>query len=612
MLDWLNRKLAVQPDHESTDPDFLLRLSRASQAMRSHQSHRVLPLVLLIGVTFCYALWDDAPRLNLVVWTVLTAISAIVRILVCRQIEKSIEQADEATLARNERLLLWSALCNTVIVGSGFWWVGLAGSERAIIAVTLLSCMYGIGTTVNSSVHYPPFPYILAGNMAQGVLFHSGLGTQTEPATLIIYMSIIFVLLVFGKENARVFGESIKIRVENLYLVRQLAQEKQEVESALRVAQEANESKNRFLAAASHDLRQPLHALSLFHGSLSMEIQSERGQQLMNRIDETTSVLRDQFNSLLDLSRFDAGGVDPEPKPFRIDELIHRVAETNRPLAEAKSLNFIVDAPIAQVCTDELLLERVLQNLISNAIRYTTSGSISLSASIVAATDADSGEQDVEIKVEDTGVGISTEDQKRIFEDFTQLQNPERRREQGVGLGLAIVRRIDQLLNLRLSLQSEADRGTCFTLRLPKLSGEIELSESHATRPRSRAGTGFESFEVWSVDDDRRVREALTMQLTAWGCTVESFDSAQTVQDYAETTDRLPDLLLLDDMMEGGARGLELAEHFGESMASERIVLVTGNTDRERMAQIRASRFQMLQKPVQSNALEHLIAQLCH
>lgn len=610
MFEWLNNKLRVLSGDELDDRDFLLRLSRASQTMRSHQSHRGLPLVLFTGLTFCIALWEEAPSHALLFWTIVSALSAVARTLICRRIEASIEDADQNTLARNERWLLISAMCNTILVGSGFWFVGLYGSDRAIAAVTLLSCMYGIGTTVNSSVHYPPFPFILAGNMAQGVLFHSGLGTEPEAATLVSYMSIVLLLLVFGKENARVFAESIRIRVENLYLVQQLAAEKLEVEGALKVAEDANESKNRFLAAASHDLRQPLHALSLFHGSLKLEVKSERGKSILDRVDETTTVLNDQFNSLLDLSRFDAGGVDVDLSEFRIDDLLYRIVETNRPLAEARNLDLTFNGDPAMVKTDELLLERVIQNLLSNAIRYTRTGTIKLSIELsIAAGPEQTGE--IIVWVEDTGVGISKEDQEKIFEDFSQLENPERRREQGVGLGLAIVRRIDQLLDLQLELISSPGNGTRFSLRLPCVDfRNNDPTGLHTVDFSVPVEFSFGGFSVWSVDDDERVRDALAMQLRTWRCEVNSFESGVAVQDYVARGEVLPDLLLLDDMIEGGARGLELANWFANLLPSDRIILITGNTDRNRLAELQLARFKVLQKPVPGIELGQIISQL--
>jgi len=592
-------------DAESDDPDFSLRLSRASQTVRSHQSHRALPVVIVTGLAFSIALWNDAPRHSLVFWVVMIVVSAVVRILVCRRIASGIEEAGAEKLALNEKWFLMTALCNTILVGSGFW------LERAVIAVTLLSCMYGIGTTVNTSIYFPTFPVILAGNMAQGVLFHSGIGGAPEIATLVAYLSIVLVLLTFGKESATMFAESIKMRVENLYLVHQLGEEKQEVEKALQLAEEANESKNRFLAAASHDLRQPLHALSLFHGGLKMELSGERAEHLMDRIDETTSVLRDQFNSLLDLSRFDAGGVDPDPKMFRVDRLLNRIVETNRPMADTRNIELILDAEVATVYTDELLFERVIQNLVSNAIRYTEIGSVRIHGSTEALPEKDKTNQIFVVRVEDTGLGIAKEDQTRIFEDFAQLVNPERRREQGVGLGLAIVRRIDQLLGLGLSMRSTPGAGTCFTVSLPCLQSELGTVEDTAppVLDNSRTST-FQGFLVWTVDDDERVREAMMAQLMAWKCDVVAFETIADTKRTAVAENRLPDLLLVDDMLDGGANGLEIADWFSDRLDEDRIVLVTGNTDRQRLAQLRSTAYRVLQKPLRSSELERIIQRL--
>lgn len=605
MLRSIERIPHHKPDigEQNADPGHDLRLIRETQHVRVHQSHRALPLVLGTGLIYIIALWDEAPRLNLVVWTSLILASAILRVVVCRYIEQRVETASLDQLNRFERGLFWTSILSTSLVGSGFWWVCLEGSDTAVFAVTLLCCIYAIGTTVNSSVQFKGFPTLLVTNLGQGILFISGVGGEPQLAVAAALSAILLLLIGFGRENSRIFSESIQIRAENVALVGQLNDEKKTVEQALASAREANDAKSRFLAAASHDLRQPLHAISLFLGSLSPLVTGDTAKQIMQRTNETLNVLKEQFDGLLDLSRFDAGGVQVDLSEFQIDTLLQRVIEGERPDAEQKDLRLDLDASPVMVYSDALLIERVINNLVSNAIRYTEKGSISVSAKVEDGA--------VHVSVTDTGPGIAAPDRKRIFEDFAQLHNPGRRRDQGTGLGLAIVRRIDQLLGLSLLVSSKPGVGSKFDFQLPLSSAHATSSPAPARQKSEVEPAGqYDGFRVWAVEDDRDVGEALTMQLQSWGCDVILTSSRSGVERAYKKSSTWPDLILIDDMLGTEESGLDLARWMNEHVPRERIVMITGNVDLSRLRQLRNSDFQILQKPTSPDDLRRIIAVL--
>lgn len=578
------------------DPDYLTRLTRATQEVRVQQSVRTTPLVSAGALVFTIMFWDEAPPLGIVAWVGSVVLAAALRSVLVRRIRPRLAAAELPELRTFERRLFLTSMFNAVCIGSGFWWVALGGNQQVAYAVTLLCCIYAIGSMINASVQYRSFAPTVVVNLGQGVLFALGLGLW-DPLIAISLIVIMLLQLGFGRVNAGQFAETIRIRTENLRLVEQLRAEKQAVERALASARDANESKSHFLAAASHDLRQPLHALSLYLGSLALQLEDQRDRELLDRIIDATEVLRGQFDALLDLSQFDAHGVQTDITELRIDQLLQRLAAEFEHDARAKQLALHLDIDRCVVRSDALQLERLLRNLLENAVRYTGEGSISISA-----------RQDgpvVRVAVEDTGPGISPEDQNRVFQDFVQLHNQARRRASGVGLGLAIVRRINDLLDLNLRLESTEGVGTRFELCVPfvRSAPPDTLRQTFAPLPVPQGAPGT---RVWAIDDDESVREALKSQLQAWGCEVTlagAWDELEPLQRRGE----LPDLVLIDDMLGTSETGLDIAHRLSRHMAHQRIALVTGNTQPARLQEIRDSGFQVMLKPTRTQQLWRLV-----
>lgn len=578
------------------DVDYRTRLARATQQVRVQQSVRTMPLVSLGALVFAVTFWNDAPAAGILAWVLCVVLATALRSVLVRRIRPRIGRADLAQLQGFERLLFLTSMGNAVCIGSGFWWVALGGTQQAAYAVTLLCSVYAIGSMINASVQYRSFAPTVVVNLGQGVLFALGLGFW-DPLIAVSLFVIMMLQLGFGRANAAQFAETIRIRTENLRLVEQLREEKQAVERALSAAREANESKSHFLAAASHDLRQPLHALSLYLGSLALQLENQRDKELLDRIIDATEVLRGQFDALLDLSQFDAHGVQTEITDLRIDLLLTRLAAEFEHDARTRNLGLHVDVDRCIVRSDALQLERLLRNLLENAVRYTQEGSITLSAR----QDGDT----VRVAVEDTGPGISPEDQTRVFQDFVQLHNQARRRASGVGLGLAIVRRINDLLKLDLRLESAEGVGTRFELSVPfvRQAPADTLRHTFAPLPTPQGAAGC---RVWAIDDDESVREALKSQLEAWGCEVTLGGAWSDVEARYRHGDT-PDLVLIDDMLGGDETGLDIANRLDERLAHQRIAIITGNTQPARLQEIRESGFQVLLKPTRTQQLWRLV-----
>ena len=285
------------------------------------------------------------------------------------------------------------------------------------------------------------------------------------------------------------FRRMVLDRMQHRALTAQLAREKRVVEHALAIAHEAAASKAAFMAAASHDLRQPVHALSLFLQTLESMLERAEQQRVLGRIRHTAEALETMFTNLLELSRLDAGAVDVDTRTLDLDALVARLSEEFAPLARQRGLAFAARAAGTPAWSDAVLLERVLRNLLSNAILHTAHGAVRLTVEPRA-------DGRLSIRVVDTGTGIATHDQARAFDEFVRLGDAHRPQPAGFGLGLAIVRRIDRLLGLDLHMRSTPGRGTCVELTVA--AAPRALAATGAAPPGPTAGPATPGAAQWA------------------------------------------------------------------------------------------------------------------
>jgi CheY-like chemotaxis protein/C4-dicarboxylate-specific signal transduction histidine kinase len=358
----------------------------------------------------------------------------------------------------------------------------------------------------------------------------------------------------------------------------------------------ANRAKTRFLAAASHDLRQPMHALALTVGELREAAQSPELAALARRIDRSVDALRDLLDALLDVSKLDAGAVRPERVVFPVQPLLERLADEFAPAAEAKGLRFRVAPTSLWIESDPALLGRCLLNLVANGVRYTREGGV------VVGCRRRGGE--AEIVVADSGIGIAAADQARIFEEFYQAGGAQRDRAQGLGLGLAIVERVARLLGHAITVKSRFGRGSLFGVRVPVVPPRPGQPASAA----SAAGARLADLRVLVIDDEPDVRTALEGLLRRWGCVVESAASADEALSGSRTA---PDLVLCDLHLGEDASGFavidRLRARWGVSMQG---IIVTADASPERIADAHARGYPLLHKPVRPAKLRALVEQL--
>jgi signal transduction histidine kinase len=414
-------------------------------------------------------------------------------------------------------------------------------------------------------------------------------GTGWESAGLSVLVVFFgFTLLFLSRATYNTFERSVAIRLENLELAGRL-------ESALARAEAASRAKTRFLAAASHDLRQPLNALSLEMATLKLQEKDPQARETVAYMARALESLAFEFHSLLDISKLDAGVMSVSPSTFEIGPFLGQICQQFAATAKLRRLEFETRWPEgAHVCTDEALFGRIVRNLVDNAFKYTPAGRIV----VCAAAD----ESECCIQIGDTGLGIPAAEHERVFEEFYQLGNPERDRAKGLGLGLPIVRRLAELLEVHLEMESSPGEGTRFRLSLPRAA---------AAPPRAAAPSSardFRDVHVLVIDDEAQSREAMQRYLEAIGCDVTL---AATVNEAAALAQmHEPDCVLADYRLRGNETGLQAIELLRRDRPGLPAMIVTGDTAPERLAEIDAARIPVLHKPVPPGLLIEKIAGL--
>ncbi|HYE49381.1 MAG TPA: ATP-binding protein, partial [Azospirillaceae bacterium] len=367
-----------------------------------------------------------------------------------------------------------------------------------------------------------------------------------------------------------------------------------EAEAARRQAERANAAKTKFLAAASHDLRQPFQSMRLFHHLLTGDPPPERRADALARLGEAMEAGEELLNALLDVSTLEAGQVTPKPQPVALEEVVAAEASQFAALAAEKGLRLRVAACRGAVMTDPILLKRMLRNLVANAVRYTERGGILVGC-------RRRGDR-WRIEVWDTGIGIPEGQVRAIFEDFHQLGNPERDRSRGLGLGLSVVDRMARLLDHPVEVRSRPGRGSCFSISVPAVA---EPAQPGAAPAGADAGP---AARVLVVEDDAIQAIGLQMMLEDWGHRVERAPSGDAALEHVRAHG-LPALLVTDYRLPGRLNGAALLREIRRlAGTSPAAVVVTGDTDPDCLREVARSGGVLLNKPYKAEALRRALA----
>jgi len=503
-----------------------------------------------------------------------------------------------------EALPRWAhgfTLTTTVIGGAWgaaplLFYLAIDGPSQSLLTMILVGLT--AGSIATTTPHLPANVGYVLPILVPLIVQTARVGDPVHVITAVLLAVYLGFVLFCARRMNRLLATSLAIRYENVDLIRELREQKTAAEAARQAAEAANRAKSQFLAAASHDLRQPLHALGLFAGALRERIHYPEVRHIVDNINASVGALEALFNELLDISRLDAGAVTPNPVTFRMQQVFDRLATDFDPLAAEQGLTLRFVATRLRVHTDPVLIERVLRNLVANALRYTQRGGV-----VVGLRRAGAG---LRLEVWDSGVGIPAAEQERVFEEFYQIGNPERDRARGLGLGLAIVRRLTRILGHRLEMASRLGKGTSFRVYLPRGQAGAETNPAHS--PAMPDSARLRGRHVVLIDDEPAVRDGMAALLLQWGCGVVT---AGSLEEALPLLRRAPDLAIADYRLRDGAVGADalraLQARFGADMPA---ILITGDTAPDRIREAKASGYHLLHKPVPPNRLKVLMAYL--
>lgn len=365
------------------------------------------------------------------------------------------------------------------------------------------------------------------------------------------------------------------------------------------MAERANQAKSRFFAAASHDLRQPLHALSLFVAALKTRNKQPGTQSLIDNIEASTAAMELLFNSLLDISQLDAGTIETHPVHFSLGNMLDNLSKQFSPLAAEKNLRLRFHPIDVTLYSDPLLIERILLNLLANAIRYTDKGGV-----LVACRRRG---RMLRLSVIDSGRGIPLDQQESVFHEFVQLHNLARDRSKGLGLGLAIVSRLSRLLGHRVDLLSRPGHGSAFSIDVPCGDANLIQVPVLATAPGQLAADAL----VLLVDDESAILRGMAELFDNWRIDLVTAHNVAEAEQELASLDRIPDVIVSDYRLPGDTDGIEvitrLRQKFGRDIPA---ILVTGDTAPDTILRISQAGFPLLHKPLRPAKLRALLTHL--
>jgi signal transduction histidine kinase len=543
----------------------------------------IVTLFVVAGI-LAYILWDIVPREWMIGWLV-----ALVIVNTLRFAQINLFFRRNPPVQGIGRWAVFSAagsaLVGTVWAVACFLFLDPA-HPISLITITVILMGVAAGSVVNLASYLPSFWVVVGPSMGAliGVLVWHGGAVSNTVALLAAVASMAYIV---GARNVhRLLNESLQLSFENLALRRD--------------AEHANAAKTRFLAAASHDLRQPIHALGLLLATLADRVRDAGSAPVLKQIDGAVDAIDSMLNSLLDISKLDAGVVRPDVCPVELGALLERLNGEHQPVAHVTGNRLRVRATSVVVQSDATMLQRILANLVSNALRYTANGRVLVGARRRGGS--------MRIEVYDNGPGIPQNSLEDIFLEFHQLGNPERDRRKGLGLGLAIVKRLAGLLGHRIDVRSTVGRGSRFSITVP-----LSVERRPAARPASSVAVGADLLgtRVLVLDDDISVLDAMRTLLERWGCDVITTSSPEEAEAALASDSRQPDMLIVDYRLRRDASGIETIERLHQ-LARHRIpaLVVTGDTAPDRLREAEESGYPLLHKPVRPAQLRAVMRKL--
>ncbi|WP_189399243.1 ATP-binding response regulator [Arenicella chitinivorans] len=557
----------------------------------SRNNLRRNPLPVFIGlIVIATAAIGDSSAGWVLAWLTLSILALFGRAWCIRYVLRQ----DRYREAQRLRFIYWLSFANAVILClSLFFFPNMSVVDAVLVTLVMGYLVIGVVIT-NAGFMKATAPYVTLVLSSLALMWSvfppsegQGVWKVYVLSSFLVFMN--YALLSISKEINHLFRNSVEMRQKYADINHRLSE-------TLGESQAANAAKTRFLAAASHDLRQPVHTLSLLTAALisrnaTSDNNDERITEITGTMDKALHSLAVQLDSLLDISKLDAGIVTPNLSDTDVTATVRRLKSEFLPFATEKGLTIQIETPDrAPAYTDPTLLERLLRNLLANAIKYTEAGSVVISVWC---------EDDVIVSVKDTGIGIAKDQQKLVFEEFYQVDNPHRDRSKGLGLGLSIVSRLCTLLDIRLTLRSAVGHGTEFILHLNR--GSDTLTQAHANKP----SYSFNRLRVLVVDDETDILLATQVYLEALDCVVLPAETIEEAIQIAKTDS--PELAIVDLRLRDHTSGIDALQGIRSIHPNIPAILVTGDTAPDRLQEASQARAKLLHKPIYSEQLQTAI-----
>ncbi|GAA6138992.1 ATP-binding protein [Arenicella sp. 4NH20-0111] len=545
-----------------------------------------LLVVIVLAVIYAFVLWGEVDQKSLEIWLFLALILPIARLVIFYYNWKSLTEENADTF---RQFLLIGNLISGLLWGASTVWFFPEQLEYQLFMLFMLGGI-ALGAS-NSDVNYLPgyYAYIWS-SLSLLVIALIWVGEEIQMGIGITTILFIIAISIYGRASHKTTYESIKLRFENDDLV-------QKLEEKTLLAEKANTSKSKFLATASHDLRQPLHTSVLLLDALRFTLEKDSQNDILDKLVRSHDHLSTLFDSLLDISNLDSGSVNVNLQAVSIPELYSSLEEEYSLAAQKKGLNFSIEPINGFIKTDPILISRIIGNLLSNAIRYTPKGAITLGAI--------EDQNQLLITVTDTGIGISNDHHQQIFNEFEQLNNSHRDYRLGLGLGLSIVKRLSDLLDHEIKLDSTKGSGSTFSLRCQTENPQQETMHAAAVLTDIDVKR---RLNILFVDDEKPVREAISLVLNNFDMNVITAESASEAIEHLANMKPSLDVIVADYRLKNGETGFDVIEKTCEFMNADiPSIIVTGEANFDQMKPAQRKNVVIVQKPISSAVLMPLI-----
>ena len=555
----------------------------------SKQMPALLISTSVVGFITVGALWSHFSKVTLLSWLMSVCILVICRWWTTRKFTQ------ESATVENSKYRL--KVFTFWFVMNGFNWGSVAflfhDPEAPIYSIYLICVLTGY-ISVGASSTSLFLPAFFGFAVPASTLFFLRFITESGQLYTMLAVSTpfyLFVMTAFARVSLSNFKTTKKLEFDNERLLNEVTLQRN-------LADKAVVEKNQFLAATSHDLRQPLHALGLYTDALRPRLSNDLNKEILEKIAQSGGALNDLLHGLLDISRLDASVVENRPQHFFLSQISTQLCDEFDSQARQKGL--ILESDISGdlvVNADPVLLERVLRNLLSNAVKYTEDGFVKLSGEQI--------DKHIVITVADSGMGVADEDIESIFSEFTQLGNPERDRSKGLGLGLSIVKRLRKLQSIPFKFESVQGEGSVVSLNVPIGDKALRV----LNRPRQESLT--EQLTILFVDDESDIRDGMKMLISSWQCTPLIASGKQQAMQAIQALDDDLDIIISDLRLRDDDTGVELIAQIREELNQDvPAIIVTGDTAVNRLELTKQSNVVLMHKPLHPSDLRDQIEQL--